>query len=59
MIAYKNHILSLCRSQNLSSAAPCYQKFQDQNFGDWLTTVDLWNKLREKHMLEFEESLTS
>ena len=31
MIVYKNHILSLCRSQNLSSSAPCYQKFQDQN----------------------------
>ena len=27
-------------------------------FRDWLTTADLRNKLREKHMLEFEESLT-
>ena len=31
MIVYKNHILSSCRSQNLSLSAPCYQKFQDQN----------------------------
>ena len=38
MIVYKNHILSLCRSQNLSSSAPCYQKFQDQNINWWSVT---------------------